>query len=251
MSGTVGERPVTTPAFTYTGEELDALAGADNYHRWIARRFAPYLGGRIVEAGAGIGTFAAALRRVAPTSALTLVEPASNNYPHLALRHGGDPRCRTVHGYLADAGADGGADTVVAVNVLEHVEDDREFLRTAHRLLVPGGHLLIHVPAMPSLYGTLDEAFEHHRRYARSELGERLRAAGFEVLKLSYSNLPGIAAWWFTGRVLRRRTLGSRATLLYDRVMIPLIAAAERIASPPLGQSLIAIARRAAPADPR
>ena len=234
----------SAPGFTYSGEELDALAGAVNYYRWIVRRFAPYLGERIVEAGAGIGTFAGHLLEAAPDAHLTLVEPAENNYPHLAAAYAGHPRVRTVHGYLGDAGDAAVADTIVAVNVLEHVADDGAFLRTAHRLLAPGGHLLLYVPALPAIYGTLDEAFEHHRRYTRAGLDAALREAGFRPRRVAYTNLPGVAAWWLSGRVLRRRTVSPRDARLYDRWMIPWIAALERVWTPPAGQSLIAVAVR-------
>jgi SAM-dependent methyltransferase len=231
-------------AFRYAGEELDALADAVNYYRWIARRFKPYLGEHVLEAGAGIGTFAAHLREAAPDARLTLVEPAANNYPHLAERYATDDRVNTVHGFLEDAGDAASADTVVAVNVLEHVEDDAAFLRAAHRLLVPGGHLLLYVPALPSIYGSLDEAFDHRRRYTRPVLERHLVDAGFQPLRVAYTNLPGVAAWWLSGKVLRRRTVSARDARLYDRWMIPWIAALERVWTPPAGQSLIAVARR-------
>jgi SAM-dependent methyltransferase len=232
------------PSFTYSGEELDALEGARNYHRWIVRRFAPYLGRRIVEVGAGIGTFAEHLRAAAPDAELTLVEPAANNYPHLRARFAGQPRVRTVQGYLDDAGDAGSADALVAVNVMEHVRDDAGFLRAAHRLLAPGGHALLFVPALPAIYGSLDEAFEHFRRYTRRELDEGLRGAGLRPLRVAYTNLPGVAAWWLSGRVLRRRTVTARDARLYDRWVIPWLSAVERVWTPPLGQSLIAMARK-------
>lgn len=234
----------SAPAFTYSGEELDALAGAVNYYRWIVRRFAPYLGSRIVEVGAGIGTFAAHLREAAPHARFTLVEPAGNNYPHLAARFAGEPHVRTVQGYLETAVEEESADTLVAVNVLEHVEDDAGFLAAAHRALRPGGHLLLYLPAVPAIYGTLDAAFEHHRRYTREGLGALLGGAGFEARRVAYTNLPGVAAWWLSGRVLRRRTVRPADARLYDRWMIPWIAALERVWTPPLGQSLIAIATK-------
>jgi SAM-dependent methyltransferase len=232
------------PAFTYSGQELDALAGARNYHAWIARRFAPYLGARIVEVGAGIGSFAGHLRAAAPRARLTLVEPAENNWPHLRARFADDSRVRTVRGYVEDAGGAESADSVVAVNVMEHVEDDDAFRRAAHRLLVPGGHALIYVPALPALYGELDRAFEHHRRYTRLVLTGRLAGAGFTPLRVHYTNLPGVLAWWMAGRVLRRRTVRAGDARLYDRWMIPWISRLERVWTPPLGQSLIAVARK-------
>lgn len=220
------------------------MAGAVNYYRWVVRRFAPYLGRRVVEAGAGIGTFAGHLREAVPDAELTLVEPADNNYPHLRARFAGDARVRTVQGYLEAAGARESADSVVAVNVLEHVHDDAAFLAAAHRLLAPGGHLLLFVPALPALYGTLDEAFEHVRRYTRAGLDGRLRGAGFRPVRLHYTNLPGVAAWWLSGRVLRRRTVTARDAKLYDRWITPWTSALERVWTPPLGQSLIAVARK-------
>lgn len=234
----------TSDAFTYSGEELDALAGAVNYYRWIVRRFAPFLGPRVVEVGAGIGTFAEHLLQAAPETSLTLVEPAENNYPHLRARFAGRARVRTVQGYLDDAGEPGSADAVVAVNVMEHVRDDAAFLAAAHRLLAPGGHALLFVPAVPAIFGTLDEAFEHFRRYTRAELDGRLRGAGFNPLRVQYTNLPGVAAWWLSGKVLRRRTVSARDARVYDRFVIPWVRALERVWTPPLGQSLIAIARK-------
>jgi SAM-dependent methyltransferase len=230
--------------FTYSGEELDALAGAVNYYRWIVRRFAPYLGRRVVEVGAGIGTFAEHLLDAAPGTELTLVEPAANNFPHLRARFAGRTGVRTVQGYLGDAGAPGIADSVVAVNVMEHVRDDAAFLADAHRLLAPGGHALLFVPALPAIFGTLDEAFEHFRRYTRPVLDERLRGAGFTPLRVAYTNLPGVAAWWLSGKVLRRRTVSARDARVYDRWVIPWVQALERVWTPPLGQSLLAIARK-------
>lgn len=239
--------PVTTTAsqaFTYSGEELDALAEARNYYGWIARRFAPYLGRRIVEVGAGIGTFAEHLRAAAPDARLTLVEPAANNWPHLSARFAGRAQVTTRRGYLADTGEPGSADTVVAVNVMEHVRDDGAFLADAHGLLSPGGHVLLFVPALPAIYGSLDEAFDHYRRYTKRELARRLRAAGFTPVSVDYTNLPGVLAWWMSGRVLRRRTVSARDAKLYDRWMIPWISRLERVWTPPVGQSLIAIARK-------
>ena len=149
-----------------------------------------------------------------------------------------------MQGYLEDAGPAGSADAVVAVNVMEHVRDDDAFLRTAHRLLAPGGHALLFVPALPALFGTLDEAFEHFRRYTRPVLADRLREAGLEPLRVQYTNLPGVAAWWLSGKVLRRRTLTARDARLYDRWVVPWVSALERVWTPPLAQSLIAVARK-------
>lgn len=233
-------------AFAYGGTELDALAEARNYYRMLIERFAPHLGRRVIEVGAGIGTFAAALLDNVAVDELTLIEPAQNNYPLLRDRFAGDSRVRTLAGYLEAYAPTLSGDALVAVNVLEHVEDDVAFLQAARRVLAPeNGRLLLFVPAVPRLYGTLDAAFDHHRRYTRRMLRERLVSAGFAPLVLRYMNMPGVLGWFIAGRILRRTTLTPRAVRLYDRFVLPLTIMIERVWEPPLGQSLLAIAEPA------
>lgn len=231
--------------FSYASDELDAMAGAIRYYRWIAERFAPYLGDRVVEVGAGIGTFSEHLLRAAPDATLAVVEPAGNNVPRLQARFAAEGRVRVVHGVLGGELPDGGASSIVAVNVLEHVPDDLDFMRHAARVLEPGGHLLIYVPALPALFGTLDEAFEHFRRYTRRTLRGVTERGGLRVVDLRYTNLPGVCAWWLAGRVLRRRTVTAASARLYDRAVIPWVRALESVWTPPVGQSLVMVARRA------
>jgi SAM-dependent methyltransferase len=230
--------------FTYSGQELDALAEARNYYGWISGRFAPYLGARILEVGAGIGTFTEHLLARAPSASVLAIEPAENNFPHLARRFASEPRVTPRQGYLDQAIQPRIADSVVAVNVMEHVEDDGAFLRAAFRALSPGGHVLLFVPALPALFGSLDRAFDHFRRYTRPALRERLEDAGLRPVDLRYMNLPGVAAWWLTGKVLRKTTVSARDARLYDRWVVPWVRAVESRVSPPLGQSLLAIARK-------
>ena len=216
-----------TLEFAYSGQELDALAEARNYYGWISDAFAPYLGTRVLEVGAGIGTFTEHLLARAPAARITAVEPAANNFPHLARRFERDARVTPRQGYLDTSTPASSVDSVVAVNVMEHVQDDAGFLAAATRALVPGGHVLLFVPALPALFGSMDRAFEHYRRYTRGELRERLRGAGLNVVTLKYVNLPGVAAWWLTGKVLRRTTVTARQAAFYDRWVIPWVRALE------------------------
>lgn len=230
--------------FIYSGEELDALGEARNYYGWISSRFAPCLGERIVEVGAGIGTFTATLLERRPDARITAIEPAENNFPRLARRFADDPRVTPVHGYLDGAVPGASADAVVAVNVMEHVEDDAGFLRAAADATVPGGHVLLFVPAVPALFGSLDEVFEHCRRYTRPELLGKLRAAGLEPVSVRYMNFPGMMAWWLWAKVLRRRTITDRDARVYDRWVVPLVRAVESVVPPPIGNGLLAIAKK-------
>jgi SAM-dependent methyltransferase len=230
--------------FSYSGSELDAVAEAANYYRWIIDGFAKHLGPRTVEAGAGIGTVSELILRRGAVEDLLLIEPASNNVPTLRKRFAGDRRVRVHHGYLEDLAPTLQADTIIAVNVLEHVEKDHEFLRSAHRGLVPGGKLLILVPAVPAIFGSLDRAFDHYRRYTRRALRSAVVGAGFQIEDLHYLNGLGVAAWFMAGRVLNRTTLGRSQVRFYDRWVIPWLSRIEEIIHPPIGQSLFLIARR-------
>jgi ubiquinone/menaquinone biosynthesis C-methylase UbiE len=237
-------RIVEPPPFTYVSTELQALAQAKNYYRWVNRQFAPFVGRRVIEVGAGIGTFAQSLLDHAVVSELILVEPSHNLLPLLQQRFAEDSRVKIVPGFFQPIAVPAPVDSVVLVNVLEHIAKDQAILDDAHAVLSPGGTLLLLVPALPQIYGSLDQAFGHYRRYTRTALANMLRVAGFAISRLAYVNLPGIAGWFLTGRVLRRMTLQARYVRWYDRWVIPWLSKLEGCWQPPCGQSLIAIARK-------
>lgn len=234
-----GEQP---RHFEYASDELDAMAGARNYYKWIVKHYRPHLGERVIEVGAGIGTFSSLLRAEPVVRELTLIEPAANNVALLRERFAHDPHVRVRHGYLEDLPAEGQADAIVLVNVLEHVEDDVGLLRHARASLAPGGALLLFVPAIPAIFGCIDRAFEHHRRYSRDSLLEQVGQGGFAVLESRYVNLPGIVPWFIGGRLLRRRSLDPVAVALYDKWVVPWVFALEERIAPPIGQNLLVIA---------
>jgi SAM-dependent methyltransferase len=235
---------VESPSYAYVGTELYVLAEVNSYYRWVISQFAPFIGKRVVEVGAGIGTFARSLLSHTSLSELVLVEPGDNLFPLLQRQFAEEPRVTVVHGYFRRLAVPATADSIVAVNVLEHIAEDQAFLDDAHEVLTPGGTLLLLVPALPWIYGSLDQAFGHYRRYTKTSLVGKLHAARFGIIRLSYLNLPGIAGWLLTGRVLRRTTLKSRYVRLYDRWVIPWLSRLEGRWEPPFGQSLIVIARK-------
>lgn len=235
---------VESTSFAYVSTELDALAEAKNYYRWVNRQFAPFIGKRIIEVGAGIGTFAQSLLDHATVSELILVEPSDNLFPILQRRFVQESRVKMIHGYFQRSAISARADSIVLVNVLEHIAEDQAFLDDAHAALTPGGTLLLLVPALPRIYGSLDQVFGHHRRYTKAVLARKLHVAGFGIIRLAYVNLLGIAGWFLTGRVLKRMTLQSRYVRWYDQWVIPWLSKLEERWEPPYGQSLIVIARK-------
>ena len=135
-------------------------------------------------------------------------------------------------------------DTVVLVNVLEHIPDDATAVKVLAEALVPGGHLLLYVPAFDELYSEFDRRIGHHRRYRREELEARVAAAGLEVVDARYVNLVGAVAWWVLARQLRQTPTKRWSAMTFDRVAVPVVSRLERRWPPPFGQSILCVARR-------
>ncbi len=226
----------------YAGHDLEALAHLENYTDAILHRFAPFLHGRVLEVGAGIGNFAALY--VDRIDEALLVEPAANLYPRLTERFASRPSIRCFAGILDDAApAPGTFDAAVMVNVLEHVRDDGATLRQLRTALRPDGRLLLFVPALPILYGALDAEMGHERRYTRASLREVVEASGFQIDTLEYFDSFGVLPWFVVGRVLRRRFVDPAGAQLYDRLVVPGLSRIERRVSLPFGKNLILVAR--------
>ena len=232
------------PSFLYASNELDSLAGANNYYRGLLSYFKPHLGKRILEVGAGIGTFSSFLLDANP-SQLILFEPSKNLMPRLRERFSLDGRVIVMEeNSVEEMTKSVEVDSVVLVNVLEHIQEDEATLARLRSLLSGTGTILLFVPALPSLYGTLDKEFGHFRRYTKHDLVRKVRRAGFEIIMARYVNLIGIVTWFLAGKVFRKRTLRSQDVQLYDKFVIPWMSLLERHWNTPIGQSLICIGRK-------
>lgn len=226
-----------------TGDfEFAALSEAVNYRDGIVREFAPFLRGRVLEIGAGIGQTSEAILGLPGIEELVGLEPDSRFHHGFTARL---PGVRLLGGTSADLPADEAFDAAVMVNVLEHIEDDAAELKVLHKRLQPSaGHLCLLVPARRELYSRLDAHFGHFRRYSRGEVRRKLVNAGFSPVKLHYFNLIGYFAWGLRFRILRGMSFNPREVRTFDRRVFPLAYALEtRVCRPPVGQSVIAVAR--------
>ncbi len=228
------------------------LASMSNYYRWTLRNFGGAIGQRVWDSGAGIGTVTDLLLERADFVLAT--EYSQMNIKALEERYAQDGRVEVGFCDLTDKAAEEFAsrqlDTVITLDVLEHIEDDRAVLDLYHRVLQPGGKLLIKVPAHPFLYGSLDEVSLHFRRYRKQELREKLEAAGFKVTKLRHMNMAATVPYWLKGRVLKKKTNFSNAIDgnklgFYNRLM-PWLERAERVLPCFFGLSLIAVSEKRA-----
>jgi SAM-dependent methyltransferase len=224
--------------------ELTSMAHARNYYDWLSRVFAGVLRGTVVEQGAGTGLLSERLRRRYDVR-LVLVEPEPSLQQRLARL--ADATTEVFAGTIEELAERRGAelaDAVISTNVLEHVADDERCLHAIARLLKPGGHLCLYVPARPELFGSLDRHFGHIRRYARADLVAKLRAAGLSVEWARYRNLVGALGWWFSGRILERQDLPEKQVRFYDSYVFPVAQYVESRLPPPYGQNLLVLARK-------
>jgi 2-polyprenyl-3-methyl-5-hydroxy-6-metoxy-1,4-benzoquinol methylase len=226
-------------------ETLEQLSGAERYNRWMFDRLRRWVGRRVVEIGSGIGNLSAFLVE-GDCERLVLTDTREEYLDRLRTRFAKHPNVAVARLYLPnELGTLTGQhfDTIICLNVLEHVEDDSGALQAMRRMLAPKGRLILLVPALPALYGTMDKALGHHRRYQRAPLTSLLQATGFKVAHVEYFNLAGVPGWWFAGRVLRRPMIPAGSLKLYD-ALVPLFRL-ERLLPWRVGQSLIAIGEAA------
>jgi glycosyltransferase involved in cell wall biosynthesis len=190
------------------GEILERLNRAPRFTRWMADVIRPYIGDRVLEVGAGTGNMSVHLM---PRSVYWATDVNSHYLDYLVTLRATRPYMRVAHTDAMDAGTfptGQSFDTVVCLNVVEHVQNDLGALQNVWNALSDGGRAIILVPCGPSLYGTLDEVLGHFRRYTREQLVGVAEQAGFRVEQVLKFNRPGVPAWWLNGRVLHRKTFG-------------------------------------------
>ena len=237
-------------SFAYPGQELGLFADALNWKRYWASKVTPFLGPHVAEIGAGIGANAAMLSWHAIR--WTCIEPDSNQAGQIAARRArGDlpPSCEVVTGSLSDLDDTARFDTVLYLDVLEHIADDRAEVAMAARHLRPGGHLVVLGPAHPWLFSSFDAAIGHHRRYTRRSLA-KLAPPGLEPVVSAYLDMAGILAS-LANRLLLRNANPTPAQIgLWDRHLVPISTRLDKITGFRLGKSILAIWRKPVGAEP-
>ena len=221
---------------------LETLSAADRFNDEVWKRVEPFLGKEILEVGMGIGIFTEKLLSRGRVFGVEIVpEFVEEARRRLGARPGLEYLLADIGGpALPDSLVGRTFDTIVCMNVLEHIEDDRATLKRFLAILKPGGKLVLVVPAHRWLFNPLDSNDGHFRRYEREELREKLETAGFEVVAQSCFNLFGIAGWFLNGSVLRRKDLPAGQMGLFNKVA-PFLFWFENLVGPPVGLSLLAV----------
>lgn len=223
---------------------LTQLAELDRYNHWLYEQIASALGNRVLEVGSGVGNITQFLCAGNREVAATDVFQSYRNV--LEQQFADNPRVSVGTFDLTSAAPEEYRarrfDTVVCLNVLEHIEDDRFALEQMRETLTPGGRLALLVPAHRVLYGDFDRAVGHFRRYEKSELAAKLTEAGFALQEMKFFSMLAMLPWFINGRLLKRDYLPVGQANLANR-LVPLLRL-ERFLGPPCGLSLIAIAQK-------
>lgn len=235
------------PSTAFTLEDQRQMTRATNYFAWQSHLVKRELGQRVIEVGCGIGNLTGMLldrelvialdREEACIQILRERFPGRDNLHVLA--------CVVPSDAFSEL-ARFRPDSVVCVNVLEHIEDDGAALCAMAEILAPDGVIVLLVPAFQALYGPIDRNLGHYRRYRHGSIVRLAGAAGLEVRKLHYVNAAGLFGWWVNSHLLKRETQSDGQIAVFDRWLVPALSVLEGAITPPFGQSLLAVLRRPA-----
>lgn len=220
---------------------LESLKEASHYNSWVFSQLQPHLGRKVLEVGCGNGNFTVLLAQ--HCSSVVGVDLNSDyvraakrrlsGYSHATIQQTDATQMRWSQSF----------DTIVMLDVLEHIEDDVRMLQQLGACLKPGGKLLIKVPALECIYSQMDAVIGHYRRYNKKTLRKVLQKAYFPNPELWYFNMAGIPGWWWNGKILRRTTPPSQQVGLFNQV-VPVLETVESVVKPPVGLSVFAVGRK-------
>jgi SAM-dependent methyltransferase len=225
--------------------DLEIMSRARNYTEWIFDKYENCIGKRVVEIGAGIGNFTGKFIDKELVIAVDNYKPcidyiknrfADNNNIVPFEESIDSPSILNLSRYSPD--------TIVCINVLEHVEDDIAALDNMFSILTEGGKLILLVPAFQFMYGTIDRLVGHYRRYSKRDIETKLVTAGFYVKSISYMNCIAPFGWFLNNRILKKQEESLSQIIFYDRFVVPWLRKVEQIFIPPFGLSLVVVGEK-------
>jgi len=217
---------------------LEHATELDHYNRWIISIFSKYYGKNILEVGSGLG----GLSQYFPNTKVTLSDLRSDYFKYLKTRF----KHKTLKLNIEKESPSkiiNSFDTIFSSNVFEHIDDDNSAMKNCYKLLKKKGKFLMFVPARSEIYGNLDKAMGHFRRYTKEELTQKAKQAGFKIIKIKYVNFPGYFTWWLRGKMSSKSSSDSIMAKIFDTIIVPLLYL-EKYLPLPFGQSLILIAQK-------
>jgi 2-polyprenyl-3-methyl-5-hydroxy-6-metoxy-1,4-benzoquinol methylase len=227
-------------------EILDVISSATKFNRWIYKTIAPECSGSILEIGSGVGNISDFF--ISAQTNIVLSDIRANYRDILEKKFQLDtkrvldmdialPDFTTKYSSLL-----GSFDSVFALNVVEHIKDDRLAIQNMYHLLKPGGQMTILVPAYQSLYNDIDISLEHFKRYTKKTLGQ-LMGEFAPIKKTFYFNATGILAWWISGKLFRHKTIPAGEMKLYN-TFVPVFKIVDKMIFNKVGLSVICVIKK-------
>ena len=227
----------------YEGHEnLETAVKRKNFTKWVSQETFSELKGDILEIGSGLGTYSQQIINNFPNSKITLTDISPNYVKNLENTFSS----KSIDVFKLDLNNKNDFkkigyekfDSIIAINVLEHVKDDLFALSELNKMLKKDGVLIILVPANKFLYNVIDKNIGHWRRYSKKELIAKIKKSNFNV-KNSYSfNMLGMLGWYLNGNIFKKTEINKNASSLFDKT-VPIMKVIEQILRKPIGLSII------------
>jgi SAM-dependent methyltransferase len=226
-------------------ETLDVISKANNFNNWMFNTIKPYCNGSILEIGSGIGNISKYF--IANGYKLTVSDIRDNYIDYLKLNLNKvdtlkidlvDPNFDLVYNHLFDK-----FDTIFALNVVEHIDDDKKAIANCKKLLKNKGVLIILVPAYQFLYNKFDFELQHYRRYNSKELKNIFKLNKFNNLTSQYFNFIGIFGWFISGFIQKNKTIPGNQMMLFNK-LVPIFKFIDKIVLNKIGLSVIVIGEK-------
>ncbi len=225
----------------FSRENAHGGTAAPKYRQWEYDLVVPHLGKSVLELGSGMGYFAEKLVE-ADCERFVLSDPEEFCLDRLRATYASRPDVEVINLQLPGPVNIDPVESVVAMNVLEHIEDDVQALRDVSKVVVPGGRIALFVPAYMQLYGEFDRRIGHFRRYTPKTIRQTVEQAGLRVLVNHPVNFLGGLAWWLAVRRGGVAAPNPPVVWVYDNIVIPISRVIERVVRPPFGQSVLCVA---------
>lgn len=222
-------------------QTLESMSQAVWYNQWTLKKFSDQLQGEILEVGCGIGNFTKSLIKYGSVWAIDIKDDYIKETKRLL-----NDKVKIGFGDIATGNYFFGGkkfDCITCINVLEHIRNDRDAFKNLYKLLKPNGILILLVPAHEFLFGKIDSAIGHFRRYDKSSLKNELIRIGFNVIKYRRLNFLGAIGWYFAGKILKEKTVGVVKIRIFN-LFAPLLLRLEDLLETPIGTSILIIAKK-------
>jgi len=220
-----------------TGEKtLEIMSTADWYNNWLLSRIGKYLEGDILEVGAGMGNFTFGLSRYGKVTAIDYNPDYTLSTSRKNVNYGDIEKGKYFFGNKK-------FDSIVCMNVLEHIKDDKKALNNMFSLLKKNGKLILLVPAHKWAYGRMDKELGHFRRYSKSEVENKVLDSNFSILDLYYLNWLGLVGWYINGKILGRKIIPEKQLGIFDYIARPFLLL-EELVHLPFGISTLVIGEK-------